>query len=76
MKEILELVVKNLVDDKDSVSINEVKNDKNIVFQVKVASSEMGKIIGKQGRVAKSIRSIIKAIAIKEHVRVNVEFLD
>ena len=76
MKEILELVVKNLVDDKDSVSINETKNDRNIVFQVKVASSEMGKIIGKQGRVAKSIRSIIKAIAIKEHVRVNVEFLD
>ena len=76
MKEILELVIKNLVDDKDSVSINEIKNDKSIVFQVKVASSEMGKIIGKQGRVAKSIRSIIKAIAIKEHIRVNVEFLD
>ena len=76
MKEVLDLVIKNLVDDKDSVSINEIKNDKSIVFQVKVASSEMGKIIGKQGRVAKSIRSIIKAIAIKEHVRVSVEFLD
>lgn len=76
MKEILELIIKNLVDDKESISINEIKNDKNVVLQVKVASAEMGKIIGKQGRVAKSIRGIMKAIAIKEHVRVNVEFLD
>ena len=76
MKEILELIIKNLVEDTNSISINEMKNDKNITFQVKVAASEMGKVIGRQGRVAKSIRSIIKAMAIKEHIHVNVEFVD
>lgn len=77
MKEILEVVIKNLVDNKEDVSINEkAKDDKSICFEVKVAKEDMGKVIGKQGKMAKSIRTIMKAIAIKEHKKVNVEFLD
>lgn len=75
MKEVLEVVIKNLVDDKDSVTINELDGEKSVVFEVKVADADMGKIIGKQGRVAKSIRTLIKAIANKEQKRVTVEFI-
>ncbi len=75
MKEILELIIKNLVDDESKVSIEEKTNDKSVVYEVKVAKEDMGKVIGKQGKMAKSIRSLIKAIAIKEHKRVNIEFV-
>ncbi len=75
MKEILELIIKNLVDDQNKVSIEEKTNDKSVVYEVKVAKEDMGKVIGKQGKMAKSIRSLIRAIAIKEHKRVNVEFV-
>lgn len=75
MKEILELIIKNLVDNQDEVSIEEKTNDKSVVYEVKVAKEDMGKVIGKQGKMAKSIRSLIKAIAIKEHKRVNIEFV-
>lgn len=75
MKEILELIIKNLVDDQDKVSIEEKTNDKSVVYEVRVAKEDMGKVIGKQGKMAKSIRSLIRAIAIKEHKRVNVEFV-
>ncbi len=77
MKDILEVVIKNLVDQKDEVSINERTNDnKSICYEVKVAETDMGKVIGKQGKMAKSIRTIMKAIAGKEHKRVTIEFLD
>lgn len=75
MKEILQTIIENLVDDKASISINEVEGEKSIVFEVKVAEVDMGKIIGKQGKIAQSIRSIMKAVAAKEHKRVSVEFL-
>lgn len=76
MKEILQTIIENLVDDKASVSINEVEGEKSIVFEVKVAEADIGKIIGKQGKIAQSIRNIMKAVASKEHKRVSVEFLD
>lgn len=76
MKDILEVVIKNLVDNPDEVSINEVTEAKSICYEVKVAKNDMGKVIGKQGKMAKAIRSIMKAIAVKEHKKVNVEFLD
>ena len=77
MEGILEVVIKNLVDYKDEVSIEEKTNDgKAICYEVKVARNDMGKIIGKQGKMAKSIRTIMKAIAGKEHKRVTIEFLD
>ena len=75
MKEILETIILNLVDDKDSVEIKELNGERSVVFEVKVADGDMGKIIGKQGRLAKSIRTVVKAVANKEQKRVTVEFI-
>ena len=75
MKEILETIIKNLVENKEEVSINEIEGTQSVVFEVKVAESDMGKIIGKQGKIAKSIRTVMKAVAAKEHKRATVEFL-
>ena len=76
MKDILEVIIKNLVDQPDVVQITEKNEEKAVCYEVKVAKEDMGKVIGKQGKMAKAIRSIVKAIATKEHKRVNVEFLD
>ena len=75
MKDILETIIKNLVDDKDAVEITETESEKTTLFEVKVAESDMGRIIGKQGRLAKSIRTVMKSIAGKEHKKVSVEFI-
>ena len=75
MKETLKVIISNLVDNKDAVEINQVDGDKSIVFEVKVAEGDMGKVIGKQGRLAKSIRTVIKALAAREHKKVSVEFV-
>jgi hypothetical protein len=76
MREILEVIIKNLVNNPEEVSINENTNAKSVCYEVKVAKEDMGKVIGKQGRMAKAIRNVMKAIAIKEHQKVTVEFLD
>ena len=76
MKDVLELVIRNLVENQDEVSINEKEDGKTICYEVRVAEKDMGKVIGKQGKMAKAIRSIMKAVAVKEHKKVNVEFLD
>lgn len=76
MKEILEIIIKNLVEDQSSVSIEEKQKDGTITLQVKVSEKDMGKVIGKQGRIAKSIRTVIKSVATKEHKKVIVEFFD
>jgi len=75
MKDILQTIITNLVDNKESVEINEVNGEKSVVYEVKVADGDMGKIIGKQGRLAKSIRTVVKAVANKENKRVTVEFI-
>ncbi len=75
MKEILQTIIENLVDDKESISINEKDEEKSIIFEVKVAENDMGKIIGKQGKIAESIRTIMKSVAAKEHKRISVEFI-
>lgn len=75
MKEIIEAIVLNLVDNKEAVEIKELDGEKSIIFEVKVAEADMGKIIGKQGRLAKSIRTVMKAVAAKEQKRVSVEFI-
>ena len=76
MKEIIETIILNLVDNKDAVQVNEVQGEKSIVFEVKVANDDMGKVIGRQGRLAKSIRTVVKSIGAKEHKKVSVEFVD
>ena len=75
MKEILEIIISNLVENKEAVEVNQVEGEQSIVFEVKVAENDMGKIIGKQGRIAKSIRTVMKAIASKEHKKASVEFI-
>ncbi len=76
MKDILELVIKNLVKDQDQVSISEVASEKEIKYEVKVSKEDMGRVIGKRGKIAQSIRTLIKAIAGKENKKVVVEFVD
>ena len=75
MKEILETIIMNLDADPKSVSINEIVGETAVIYEVKVAENDMGKIIGKQGKLARSIRSIMKAIAAKEKKRVTIEFI-
>ena len=76
MKESLEAIITSLVNEPSEVSINQVDGEKQVVFEVKVANSDMGKVIGREGRIAKAIRTIMKAAASKENKRVSVEFLD
>ena len=76
MKEVLEVIIKNLVNNKDAVGIKEVENEKSIVFEVKVADEDFGKVIGKQGKIAKAIRTVMKSLAAKEHKKVIIEFVD
>ena len=75
MKEILETIILNLVDNKEAVQVNEVNGEKSVIFEVKVAEEDMGKVIGRQGKLAKSIRTVVKAVASKEHKKVTVEFI-
>ena len=76
MKEVLQTIIESLVEEKDKIEINEVEGEKSTIFEVKVASSDMGRIIGKEGRIAKAIRTIFKAVGSKEQKRVTIEFLD
>ncbi len=76
MKELVEVIAKALVDDPDSVVVTEREEKKLIVLELKVADSDMGKVIGKQGRIAKAIRSVVKAAAAKEDKKVVVDIVD
>ena len=75
-KELVEVIAKALVDDPDSVVVTEREERKTTVLEVRVADSDMGKVIGKQGRIAKAIRSVVKAVAAKEDKKVIVDILD
>lgn len=75
MKELLEVIAKNLVDKPDEVVVTEIDKDKTTVLELKVAPSDMGKVIGKQGRIAKAIRSVVKAQAVHENKKVVVEIV-
>ena len=75
MKELVEYIAKSLVDHPDEVVVTEKETDKNLVVELKVASEDMGKVIGKQGRIAKSIRTVVKAAATKDDKKVIVEIL-
>ena len=76
MKDSLEAIITSLVSNPSEVTINEVDGEKQITFEVKVANSDMGKVIGREGRIAKAIRTIMKALAAKEGKRVAIEFID
>ena len=76
MKELVEVIAKALVDDPESVTVNERTEKKTTILEVRVADYDMGKVIGKQGRIAKAIRSVVKAAAAKEDKKVIVDILD
>ena len=66
MKELVELIAKSLVDNPDEVHVNEIEKEKVIILELQVAKEDTGKVIGKQGKIAKAIRTVVKAAAIKE----------
>ena len=66
MKELVEVIAKALVDHPDQVSVSEAENGKDTILELAVAPSDMGKVIGKQGRIARAIRSVVKAAASRE----------
>ena len=73
MKELVEVIAKALVDNPDEVVVTESEKEDEIVIELKVASSDMGKVIGKQGRIAKAIRSVVKAASSRLEKKVMVE---
>ncbi len=75
MKQVLELVAKSLVDNPDAVTVTEVDGEDGIVLELRVAEGDMGKVIGRQGRIAKAIRTVVKAAANRENKRVSVEII-
>ena len=75
MKELVEVIAKSLVEHPDEVVVTETENEKNILVELRVGPADMGKVIGKQGRVAKAIRSVVKAASSKEDKKVVVEIL-
>ncbi|MBP3463200.1 MAG: KH domain-containing protein [Clostridia bacterium] len=76
MKEILECMIKNLVEDKASVSINEIAQGSEINYEIRVNEKDMGRVIGKKGKIAQSIRTVMRAVAAKENKKVKLEFID
>ena len=76
LRDLVSFIVKSIVDEPDQVSVNETEDDRTVVFEVKVASSDMGKIIGKRGRVIHAVRSLVQAAAAKEGKRAAVEILE
>jgi predicted RNA-binding protein YlqC (UPF0109 family) len=75
VKELVEVIAKALVDNPDEVVVTEKKDGRNIMIELHVAPSDMGKVIGKQGRIAKAIRAVVKAAATRDYRRVNVSIM-
>ncbi len=75
LKGVLETIAKHIVDNPDEVKVNEVEGAKSVILELSVADEDMGKVIGKRGRIAKAIRTVIKAAATKEGKKVIVEII-
>lgn len=75
MKELVEVIAKALVKNPDQVNVNETTDNSGTLYELQVAPEDMGKIIGKQGRIAKAIRTVVKAAATRENKRVMVEII-
>ena len=75
MENLVEYIVKQLVNQKDQVNVSRVERDDAVVIEVRVAQEDMGKIIGKQGKIAKAIRTVVKAASSKEEKRVIVDII-
>ena len=75
MKELVDVIAKALVDNPDEVVVTEKEEGKNVTIELHVAASDMGKVIGKQGRIAKAIRSVVKAASLGDNKKVDVEII-
>lgn len=75
MKELVEYIAKSLVDYPEQVDVKQVEGERSVILELRVAPEDMGKVIGKQGRIAKAIRTVVNAAAIKENKRVMVEII-
>jgi uncharacterized protein len=75
LRELVEIIARSLVDNPDKVQVNEIAGEQSIILELRVAQEDMGKVIGKQGRIAKAIRTVVKAAATKENKRVVVEII-
>ena len=76
MKDLVEIIAKSLVDNPNEVHVNEIQGEQDLILELRVAPEDMGKVIGKQGRVAKAIRTVVKAAALNENQKVVVEIID
>ena len=76
MKESLESIIFSLVEDESEVSIKEIEDGNTVKYEVRVAEKDMGRVIGKKGKIAQSIRTVMKAIAAKAEKKVVIEFID
>lgn len=76
MKELVEIIARALVDHPEEVVVTEEESERNLIVKLKVADSDMGKVIGKQGRIAKAIRSVVKAASTSDTRRVDVEIVE
>jgi predicted RNA-binding protein YlqC (UPF0109 family) len=75
MKELVEMMARNLVDSPEEVSVNETEGDSIIILEINVSQDDIGKVIGKEGRIANAIRTIVKASAAKQDKKVTVEIV-
>lgn len=75
MKDLVEFIARSLVDNPDAVDVTEIEGERSVILELRVAPDDMGKVIGKQGKIAKAIRTITKATAAKEGKRVVIEIL-
>ena len=75
MKEIVEVIAKSLVDHPEAVAVEEKQDGSQLVLELHVAQDDMGKVIGKQGRIAKALRTVVKAAAMRENKKVTVEII-
>ena len=76
MKDLVEIIAKSLVDNPNEVHVNEIQGEQDLILELRVAPEDMGKVIGKQGKVAKAIRTVVKAAALNENQKVVVEIID
>ena len=76
MKELLLYMAKNLVDNPDAVSVNEITDEDGLVLELRVAPEDMGKVIGRQGRIAKEIRVLMRSVAQKQGKKISVDIVD
>lgn len=76
MKQLVEFIAKSLVDNPESVEVTQVEGERSLILELRVAQEDLGKVIGKQGRIAKAMRAVVKAAAAKEGKTVHVEIID